>query len=101
MDCVTSTQDRATLIPMADNDEPSVAAVRSRLLEGLTTVASFAAALNRSERTIYDWMAKGMPTVYVGRTPFIPIMDARSWLLKPSTRNSPPLKVGRPRKVAA
>ncbi len=79
---------------------PSAAAVRSALLSGLSTVEDFAAALNKSKRTVDQWIADGLPIVRVGRTPYVAVADARAWLLKPSARKPEARKPGRPRKAA-
>ena len=76
---------------------PAAAAVRAALLDGLTTVEAFAEGVGKCKRTVDEWIARGMPTVYVGRTPYIPINQARDWLLKPGSRCAPPRKVGRPK----
>lgn len=88
------------LVPSAPDLSPSAAAVRAALLDGLTTVEAFAEGAGKSKRTVDEWIARGMPTVYVGRTPYIPITEARAWLLKPGTRCAAPRKAGRPRKAA-
>ena len=86
--------------PLDPDLSPEAAAVRAALLNGLATVPAFAEGVDKCKRTVDDWIARGMPTVYVGRTPYIPISEARAWLLKPSTRNASARKVGRPRKIA-
>ena len=75
---------------------PPAAAIRATILDGLATVEDFAAGVDKCKRTVDQWIAQGMPTVYVGRTPYIPITEARAWLLKPSTKQSPPRRPGRP-----
>jgi hypothetical protein len=78
------------------NLSPAGAAVRNVLLEGLTSVRAFAEGVDKCERTVNQWIAQGMPTVYVGRTPYIPIAEARAWLLKPRSRCAAARKPGRP-----
>jgi hypothetical protein len=56
--------------------------VRQALMDGLVKVTDFAAGVGKSERTVYRWIADGMPTVYVGSTPYIPVAEARAWLVK-------------------
>jgi len=104
MDCIEQIAERgvllsSTAIPSAGDLSPSAAAVRAALLDGLTTVEAFAEGADKSKRTVDAWIAQGMPTVRVGRTVYIPIAEARAWLLKPSTRNASPRKPGRPRNL--
>ena len=81
-------------------NSPEIAAVRAALLDGLASKADFAAAIGKCERTVNMWIAQGMPTVRVGRTPYISIVEARAWLLKPNARRADARKPGRPRKAA-
>jgi hypothetical protein len=77
-----------------------VAAIRSRLLEGLAEVEPFAEAVGKTPRTVQLWMQGGMPVRHIGRTPYIPIEEAREWLLSRRLleRQSSPRGPGRPRK---
>ncbi len=102
MDCTTQHHERNPSPSSAGTgvNSPEVVAIRAHMLDGLAPVHVFGAAVKKSDRTIYDWIAKGMPTIYVGRTPYINIAEAKAWLLRPGTRGSAPRKAGRPRKAA-
>jgi hypothetical protein len=77
--------------------DDEIAAVRAKLLEDLATIPVIAAAFDRSTRTI---MRLNLPTVFVGRTPYIRISAAREALLATAqTRHQTPRR-GRPRKAA-
>lgn len=76
------------------------AAVRHRLLIGLTDVDTFAAAIAKTTRTVSAYLAQGMPATYIGRTPYIQIDEAGQWLRSRRPGRTPPRRVGRPRKVA-
>jgi hypothetical protein len=56
---------------------PAVAAIRAHLREGLALVKDFAEAAEKNERTIYNWIAMGMPTQHIGRTQYVVIEPAR------------------------
>jgi hypothetical protein len=60
---------------------PATRALREKLLDGLAAVSEFAEAVHRSDRTVFNWIAQGMPTSYVGRTPYVVVDPARDWLL--------------------
>jgi hypothetical protein len=101
MECAEPQNDAAVVFPDAEGElSPEVAAVRAALLSGLASKSRFAAAIGKCERTVNMWIADGMPTVRVGRTPYIPIMEARAWLLKSSSRQPEARKPGRPRRAA-
>ena len=99
MDC-TKTHDARTTAPAIAIEPPQIDSLRAQLLDGLASVPTFSAAIGRSERTVYNWIERGLPTFHIGRTPYIPIVEARAWLLKPSSKNSPARAPGRPRKAA-
>jgi len=79
----TETQVATMLFPSIETDQlasPAVAAVRAKLLDGLTTVPVFAEAIGRSERQVRIWLREGMPGMRVGKTPYIRIAEARAWI---------------------
>jgi len=104
MDCTEHVEDRGLTLPCAlptDADlSPAAAAVRATLLHGLATKEAFSEGLAKCQRTIDTWIAQGLPTVRVGRQVFIPVGEAKAWLLKSSARNTAPRGRGRPRKAA-
>lgn len=102
MDCTEPDQTFALPNALIDTTKltPAATAVRAAMLEGLTTVEAFAEGVDKSKRTVDAWIAQGMPTVRVGRTVYIPILEARAWLLRPSTTKPAARSVGRPRKAA-
>jgi hypothetical protein len=85
--------------------EPSslgtVAAIRKRVFDGLAPVEDFAAAIDKTPRTVSNYIARGLPVLYVGRTPYVRIDAARDWLRARKTRDLDPRGRGRPRKAAA
>lgn len=52
----------------------------AKVLEGLQPRPEFRSDINRSERTVSRWIAKGMPVTYVGREQFIDPIKARAWI---------------------
>jgi hypothetical protein len=78
---------------------PAVAAVRASLLDGLTPVEVFAAAVDRSPRQIKTWITLGLPIVRVGKTPYVQVRAAREWIMRRSAPPEAPRR-GRPRKAA-
>lgn len=79
---------------------PAVAAIRAKMLDGLAPVDAFAAAIGKTPRTIYSYIALGLPVTYIGRTPYVIIEPARDWLRAQGAREIEPRRRGRPRKVA-
>ena len=79
---------------------PDAAAIRAQVMEGLAPVMVFAEAVGRSKRTVDAWIAQGIPTAYIGNTPYIQVAPAREWLLKPRVRQPAARSPGRPRKAA-
>jgi hypothetical protein len=84
------------------NMSPEVEAIRAKLMEGVTSVPNFAVAVDRTERTVFTWIADGLPVIYIGRTPFVQIEPGRDWLRSRRRRRAQPdvPKRGRPRKTA-
>ena len=78
-----------------------VEAIRARMLEGLAEVEPFAEAIGKTPRTVYSYISMGMPTEYIGRTPYVVIGPAREWLRTRRQRQTEPRGRGRPRKIAA
>ena len=78
----------------------AVAAVRAKLMEGLATVPVFAEASGRVDRTVYLWIAQGMPVTYIGRSPFVVVDPALEWLRNRKRRRKGEARGrGRPRKA--
>lgn len=67
----------------------SVPAVRAVVLEGLASVKVFAEAVFRTNRTINLWIARGLPIVRIGKTPYIRVGAARDWLHAHNVRPDP------------
>jgi hypothetical protein len=83
------------------NASPAVQAIRDELMKDLASVPNFAQASHKSERTIFSYIAQGMPVEYIGRTPFVVIRPAIEWLRKRKvSRLEAPRGRGRPRKAA-
>jgi hypothetical protein len=73
-----------------------VAAVREALMQGLAPVDTVAEALGKSTRTIQRLVAQEkLPTVWVGRTPYIVLDRARQVLMTPKVKHAP-VRRGRP-----
>jgi hypothetical protein len=81
---------------------PEIEAIRAKLREGVAPVPIFAVAVDRTERTVFKWIADGLPVIYIGRTPFVQIEPGRDWLRSRRRRRAQPdvPKRGRPRKTA-
>ena len=77
-------------------ESPAVAAIRGMLLDGLAGVEDFATAADRTVRTVYSWIAAGLPVVYIGRTPYVVVAPARDWLRSRRARDLSPRGRGRP-----
>jgi hypothetical protein len=90
----TSTR-RALQTPVS----PAALALREKILDGAAPVEQFAEAVDRSPRTVFSWIAQGLPTVYVGRTPYVLVVPGRDWLLSRRSK-VPPRRPGRPRMAA-
>jgi hypothetical protein len=71
--------------------ELDVARARRALFDGWIPKATFAAAVNRSTRTIDDWIKDGLPVIYVGDDTHIPLDRGREWLAarRRASRNMP------------
>ncbi len=85
---------------MPDTDtQPSneVAAVRARLMEDLALVDVVAEAVEKSPRTIQRLIAQGkLPTVTIGRTPYVVISRARELQMAAPKIRHAPVRKGRP-----
>ena len=79
-----------------------VAAVRRALMEDLASPAVVASALAKSPRTIARLIAAGkIPTIMVGRTPYVILSKAREALMSGAPVHHAPVKRGRPAKKTA
>ena len=65
----------------------AVEGLRAKLLEGLAPLADFAEATERTDRTVYSWISLGMPTEYIGRTPYIPVDGLASGYVRSASRD--------------
>jgi hypothetical protein len=81
-----------------ENEPSRVAAAREFFFDGLMTYQEFARMLDRKTRVVYLWAARGMPTVRVGRRPYVKLTDAKSWLLRERGGTPQPRRPGRPKK---
>ena len=79
---------------------PAVAELRAKLLDGLAPIDTFAEAIDKTPRTVFAYIAQGMPALYIGRTPYVRIDTARDWLLAQRSAPTPVPQRGRPRKAA-
>jgi hypothetical protein len=77
---------------------PAVAAIRAVAMEGLSSLPNFAAGVGLCQRTIWAYIAQGMPAVYIGRAPYPVVREAISWIRDRRRRSLQPRPVGRPRK---
>ena len=68
--------------------------LEQRIFDDLAPRAAFAKAIDKSERTV---SRLGLPTVYVGRDPYIIVSKAKAQLLGGGSEKP---KRGRPRKAA-
>jgi hypothetical protein len=79
---------------------PAVAAVRAKMLNDLTSVDVFAKAIEKTPRTVQNWIVQGLPVTYIGRTPYVMVDAARDWLMKRGTPNTAPRTRCRPKAAA-
>ncbi len=70
--------------------------IRAKLMEGRALVPDFALGIRKSPRAVSDYIAKGMPTEWVGNTPYVVVDPALEWLRNRRKRLSPPQGRGRP-----
>ncbi len=66
--------------PLTTQQEDAAATVRAILLDGACAVDDFARGSDKSVRTVYAWIALGLPTIRIGKTPYVLIEPARDWL---------------------
>lgn len=85
------------------NTSNDVTAVRAALMHDLAPVDVFAAAVGKSVRTVLRYIAqKKVPTVTMGRTPYVVISQAREALMAEAQTGHKPVRRGRPpNKIAA
>jgi hypothetical protein len=82
---------KSTEIPPKD-----VECLRAKLLDDLASIEAFAEAINRKPRSVQRMINDGLPTTYVGKTPYIIISKARAFLLSKETPRHEPPRRGRP-----
>jgi hypothetical protein len=77
--------------------------VHDRLFVGLASFEAVARATGRSTRTVYNWVARGMPIRYVGSRPYAILAKLPEFLdaigpRRVRPRDLEPPRRGRPRK---
>jgi hypothetical protein len=88
-----------TIQPLEPRSQ-AVASLRAKLMEGIASVPIFAEASDKTERTIFSWIAEGMPVTYIGRTPFVVVDPALEWLRNRKHRRKGEARGrGRPKKT--
>ncbi len=98
--CHILQENTVTDIQSAPEAPPAVASLRAKLLDGLAPIEPFGEAIGKTTRTIFAYIAPGMPTTYIGRTPYVQVDAASAWLRsRRSTENAIPRR-GRPRRAA-
>ena len=61
-------------------------------------LAVFCEAVGKTQRTAYAWIQGGLPVIYVGRTPYVMVDEARAWLLsRRKQRRTEARRPGRPK----
>lgn len=79
----------------------SAVAIRQQLLAGHATIPVFAEAIGKTVRTVYAYLANGMPVTHIGKTPYIPVEEAGRWLRSQRVpKQMAPRRPGRPRRAA-
>ena len=77
----------------------AVRAIRAKMLDGRAEIPIFAKAIRKSSRQVQNYVARGMPVEYIGRTPLVVVDHALDWLLSQKQRTDQrPRGRGRPRK---
>ena len=97
-----TTDDRpgARSTPLPGVVSPAAEAIRAKMMEGRAFVPVFAEAIGKTERTVFSYIAAGMPVEHVGRTPCVVVDPALEWLRTRRKREEEPRGRGRPRKAA-
>jgi hypothetical protein len=75
--------------------------IRRRTFDGLAEVEPFGAGINKKRRTIEKYIAQGMPTLHIGRKPYVVVDNALAWLKARGERDLEPRRPGRPKKTTA
>ena len=82
---------------VASND--ASVAIRAKVFEDLAAISEYAAAHNKCDRTVWNWIALGLPVTYIGRTPYVVLSKAaRFWCDRARTHEV--RRRGRPRKLS-
>lgn len=66
------------------------------MFRDLATLEDYAAALSKSERSIWTYISQGLPVTYIGRTPYIVLSKAAAYWADRARQHRIP-KRGRPR----
>jgi len=64
---------------MPDTHTPFAGGGAQSVTAGWRTVPQFANDINKTERTVDRYIARGMPVIKVGATPYIDLAKARAW----------------------
>src|SRR5689334_3712289 len=91
--------------PAASDDE--IASIRAVLFRDLASIPAFARANGKCERTVHNWVRRGLPIEYRGQTPYVVVSKAPAFLNRLGqgamigAPDIPPRRRGRPRKNPA
>jgi len=76
--------------------------IRQKALRGIAPLKVFAKGVDKTPRTIHNYISQGLPVVYIGRTPYPKIEEGIEWLRsrRDVSGQEAPRGRGRPRKAA-
>jgi len=74
----------------------------SEIFAGLVPLKAFAVEAKVTPRTVNNWrkLPNGLPTVSVGQKVYVPVADAREWVLSRITQQNPVKPPRSPRRAA-
>ena len=75
----------------------TVEAIQAKMFSDLATIEDYAAALNKSVRTIWEYIGQGLPVTHIGCTPYIVVSKAAVYWAERARQHTAPQR-GRPRK---
>ena len=85
---------------MQTEQSERVHAIRVQVMADLASIADYANALGRSERTILSYIERGLPTISIGRKCYIVLSLASDYWRSRARQRPEPAYVDAPRRMA-
>ena len=86
---------------MQADQTDSVQIMRQKAFADLASVADYATAIKKSERSVWNYVRQGLPVTYIGLSAYVVLSQASEYWVSRTRQRQEPRRPGRPRKNQA